>query len=162
MNARVPAAAIWITVVVLAGGGMVAASNGLRHVAELAEQRDAAAAEAARVASALATLRADVASLREALAFERRERRSAQKMLGMTRTLLQDSLDQLEQVNGKQTLVARENAVLRACLAGTLQALPLLGDGNGLQAMHVMMTVDAPCRAAQQALFMPAASSARR
>jgi len=162
MHGRVSAAAIWITVVVLAGGGMVAASNGLRHVAELAEQRDAAKAEAVRVAAEMAALRADVASLRAALAFERREHRSVQKMLGMTRTLLQDSLDQLEQLNGQQALVARESAILRACLAGTLQALPLLGDGNGLQAMHVMMTVDAPCRAAQQALFTPAASSARR
>jgi chromosome segregation ATPase len=161
MNARVSAAAIWISAVVLAGGGAVAASNGFRHAAELAEQRDAAAAEAARAGSELATLRADAASLRDVLAFERRERQSLQRMLVMTRSLLQDSLDQLQQVQGKGTLLARENAMLRACLAGTLQALPLLGDGNSLQAMHIMMTVDAPCRAAQQALFVKPASADR-
>ncbi|HEY3247982.1 MAG TPA: hypothetical protein VGK88_06810 [bacterium] len=161
MHARVSVIAVWIVAALLAGGGAVAASSGYRHYAELARLKDAAEAKATSKETEMAELRQRTASLQAALAFQRAELRGAQRMLALTRALLQDTLKQADQVKETTAQLQQENAALRQCLAAALQALPLLSRGDGFQAVQVMMTVDTPCRVARQALYTPAATAGR-
>ncbi len=161
MNVRVSVAGIWIAAVVLAGGSAVAASSGYRHYAELSRLKAAAEAKVTSRETEMASLQQHTASLQAAVTFQRAELRAAQRTVALTRALLEDSLKQADGNKKTVELLRQENAALRECLAGALQALPLLGQGESFQAVQVMMAVDQPCRAARQALYSPAAAAGR-
>lgn len=154
------ATAVWVTVAVLAGGSAVAASHGLRQFNTLAGARHAAEVEAGTLAQQVVELRRQVQTLQGVLSVERRERAGAQRALVMTRALLRDVLNRLEQSQASHKDAAAENHSLRACLAGMFEALPLLSAGDSFRAMHVMMTVETSCRTAQQ-LLAPADAAGR-
>lgn len=97
----------------------------------------------------VASLTDELARLRDRVDTSHMETEASQAALRVNRVLLDDAAERLYDAEATVARQQDEMRILKRCLAGAMQALQTIGQGDAYGAMSYMMGVDGECRAAQ-------------